>query len=96
MHKSFLLSALLSASLMAGNITFENAPSNPEHRLPNGKNEILSFHEILKDSMNAVVNISTKTIVQNNQAYNRLFNDPFFKHFFGERGMPLRLEILLE
>jgi len=87
MHKSFLLSALLSASLMAGNITFENAPSNPEHRLPNGKNEILSFHEILKDSMNAVVNISTKTIVQNNQAYNRLFNDPFFKHFFGERGM---------
>jgi serine protease Do len=86
MYKSILLSTLLSASLLAGSISFENAPANPEHRLPNGKNEILSFHEILKDSMNAVVNISTKTIVQNNQAYNRLFNDPFFQQFFGNGG----------
>lgn len=81
------MSTLLSASLLAGNITFENAPSNPEHRLPNGKNEILSFHEILKDSMNAVVNISTKTIVNSNQSYNRLFDDPFFRHFFGDQGI---------
>ncbi|CAA6803295.1 MAG: HtrA protease/chaperone protein / Serine protease (Protease DO) (EC [uncultured Sulfurovum sp.] len=88
MHKSILLSTLLTASLLAGTITFENAAPNPEHRLPNGKNEILSFHEVLKDSMNAVVNISTKTIVQNNQSYNRLFNDPFFREFFGQRGQP--------
>ena len=88
MYKSILLSTLLSASLLAGTITFENAPKNPKHRLPNGKNEILSFHEILKDSMDAVVNISTKTIVQNNQAQNRLFNDPFFQEFFGQRAQP--------
>jgi serine protease Do len=87
MPKSILVSALLSVSVFAGTITFENAPSNPEHRLPNGKNEILSFHEILKDSMNAVVNISTKTIVHRNQSYNRLFDDPFFRHFFGDRGI---------
>lgn len=86
MYKSILLSTLLSASLFADTITFENAPANPEHRLPNGKNEILSFHEVLKDSMNAVVNISTKTIVHNNAAHNRLFNDPFFQQFFGGRG----------
>lgn len=88
MHKSILLSTLLSAALLAGNITFENAPAKPEHRLPNGKNEILSFHNILKDSMDAVVNISTKTIVRNNQEYNRLFNDPFFREFFGQRAVP--------
>jgi len=88
MYKSILLSTLLSASLLAGTITFENAPKNPKHRLPNGKNEILSFHEILKDSMDAVVNISTKTIVQNNQAQNRLFNDPFFQEFFGQGAQP--------
>ncbi|CAA6821664.1 MAG: HtrA protease/chaperone protein / Serine protease (Protease DO) (EC [uncultured Sulfurovum sp.] len=88
MHKSIVLSTLLSVSLMAGTITFENAPSKPEHRLPNGKNEILSFHEILKDSMNAVVNISTKTIVNNHQTYNRLFNDPFFREFFGQGRQP--------
>lgn len=86
MYKNILLSTLLSSALMAGSITFENAPSNPEHRPPNGKNEILSFHNILKDSMNAVVNISTKTVVQNDQSHNRLFNDPFFREFFGHRG----------
>lgn len=87
MHKSLLISALLSVSLFSQTISFEHAPSNPEHRLPNGKNEILSFHEILKDSMNAVVNISTKTIIHSNQSYNRLFDDPFFRHFFGDRNI---------
>jgi serine protease Do len=87
MHKSILISVLLSASLLAGNITFENAPTNPKHRLPNGENEILSFHDILKNSMDAVVNISTKTIVKNQGGYNRLFNDPFFQEFFGQRGL---------
>ncbi len=88
MHKSILLSTLLSVTLFAGNVTFKEASPNPIHKLPSGKNEILSFHEILKDSMNAVVNISTKTIVQNNQAQNRLYNDPFFQEFFGNRIQP--------
>jgi len=84
--KTLLLSTLLSVSLMAGDITFKNAPTKPKHRLPNEKNEILSFNAILKDSMNAVVNISTKTIVENAQSRNRLYNDPFFQEFFGQRG----------
>ena len=84
--KTLILSTLLLVPLMSANITFENAPANPEHKLPNGKNEILSFNAILKDSMNAVVNISTKTIVENAQSRNRLYNDPFFQEFFGQRG----------
>jgi len=86
MYKNIVLSTLLATSLFANTISFENAPTKPKHRLPNGKNEILSFHKILKNSMNAVVNISTKTIVQNNPTHNRLFNDPFFQHFFGNQG----------
>ena len=85
MKKSLLLSALLSATLMGGNISFNNAPTNPKHRLPNGNNEILSFNSILKKSLHSVVNISTKTIEKNSQYQNRLYNDPFFQEFFGQR-----------
>ena len=85
MKKSILLSTLLSATLMAGTITFKNAPSNPKHKLPNGNNEILSFNSILKESMHSVVNISTKTIEKNSQYQHRLYNDPFFQEFFGKR-----------
>ena len=83
MYKTLLFSSLLSASLLANTIEFENAPKNPQHRLPNGKNEILSFNSILKDAMKSVVNIATKTIVSNQQN-NRLYNDPFFHEFFGQ------------
>ena len=86
MKKSIWLSALLSASLLAGNIEFEHAPAQPKHKLPNSKNEILSFNSILKESMSAVVNISTKTITQTQKNQHRLFNDPFFQEFFGQRG----------
>ncbi len=86
LSKTIVLSTLLSVSLIAGSITFQNAPTKPKHKLPNGKNEILSFHSILKDSMNSVVNISTKTIVESSQNQNRLYNDPFFQEFFGQRG----------
>ena len=87
MYKSILLSSLLlSISLSADTIVFENAPNAPKHKLPNNKNEILSFNDILKDSMNAVVNISTKTFVTNGANQNRLFNDPFFQEFFGQKN----------
>jgi serine protease Do len=88
MYKHILLSTLLSASLLANSISFENAPLNPKHRLPNGKNEILSFNEILKEPMQSVVNIATKTIINNRQGQNRLFNDPFFQKFFGQGEVP--------
>ena len=87
MYRSILLSTLLCTSLLANTVEFENAPKNPKHRLPNGKNEILSFNRILKDSMKSVVNIATKTIVPNQQN-NRLYNDPFFQEFFGHQNLP--------
>jgi len=80
------LSILLSASLLAGTIEFENAPRNAEHALPNNPNQILSFNTVLKESMDAVVNISTKTIIGNQKELYRLYNDPFFQKFLEQRG----------
>jgi len=91
LKKTILLSVLLSSSLLtAGSIDFENAPTNPEHKLPNKQNQILSFNTILKTSMNAVVNISTSTIVQTQGQQNRLFNDPFFQEFFNKQNQQRR------
>ncbi len=86
MTKTLLLSTLLSVSLFSGEITFENAPPNPKHKLPNGQNEILSFSSILKESMNAVVNISTSTIMKNRRGPSRLFFDPYTGQYFEQRG----------
>ena len=91
LKKAILLSTLLSSSLLiAGSIDFENAPKNPKHKLPNKESQILSFNTILKTSMNAVVNISTSTIVQTQGQQNRLFNDPFFQEFFNKQGQKQR------
>jgi serine protease Do len=74
-----------SITLIAKNqeAIFNDAPSNPTHRLPNSTGEILSFNSILKDSVKSVVNISTKTKAKQNQQLNSLLNDPFFREFFG-------------
>jgi serine protease Do len=86
MKRTILLSTLLSVSLFSGEITFENAPTNPKHKLPNSQNEILSFNSILKESMNAVVNISTSTIIKNRRGPSRLFFDPYTGQYFEQRG----------
>jgi len=85
-QKAILMSTLLTASLIAGSIEFQNAPANAEHKLPNKPSEILSFNTILQTSMGAVVNISTSTIVKTTGQQKRLFNDPFFQEFFNNQG----------
>jgi serine protease Do len=60
---------------------------NPQRVAPNSTNQILSFNNSIKDSMNSVVNISAKRHV--NASIDNLplqmFNDPFFKRFFGDQ-----------
>jgi len=82
-HKTLLLSLIASSTLWATTITFENAPANPQHKLPNSNNEILSYNGILKNSIDAVVNISTKTI-----NYKGDLNRQFFQEFFGNQMPP--------
>lgn len=86
MKTTILLSILLSASLLANNIEFQNAPSNPTHKLPNSQNEILSFSSILKEPINAVVNISTSTIIRNKRGPSRLFYDPYSGLYYEQQG----------
>ncbi len=85
--KSIILSLLLSSLLFANNIEFEHAPPNPNHKLPSGNNEILSYSDILENAIDAVVNISTKTI-----NYKGDLNRQFFKEFFGNQMPPQKSE----
>lgn len=63
---------------------FLQAPAAPQERIVPNSAQIVSFNEILKEPMGAVVNISVKTRVVNNQLQ-MMMNDPFFRHFFGQR-----------
>ena len=54
----------------------------------NAKGVLFSFHDSIKDSKNAVVNIFTEKEVR--QDYSRFYNDPYFRYFFQipDGGMP--------
>lgn len=80
---TFMFFVLVSTLLVGKNITFQNAPRNPIHKLPNRQNQIASFNSILKDAMDSVVNISTSTI-----NYRGNINRRFFEEFFGTRIPP--------
>ncbi len=54
-------------------------------QVPSDRSEItLTFAPLVKQTAPAVVNIFTRTVVQ--QRGNRLFDDPFFRRFFGENS----------
>ena len=58
-----------------------------EKRTPeNGSNIYLSFAPLVKKAAPAVVNISTKKMIRT-RSFSPLFDDPFFRHFFGERSL---------
>ncbi len=63
---------------------FLQAPAAPQSRIVPSAAQIVSFNDILKEPMGAVVNISVKTKVVNNQLQ-MMLNDPLFRHFFGQR-----------
>jgi len=86
-QQHLLISLLLSNLLIAQSIPFENAPPHPTHKLPSGPNEILSYNSILERAIDAVVNISTKTI-----NYKGDLNRQFFKEFFGNQMPPQKSE----
>ncbi len=75
--------AYLNNKAEATPIQFEQASANPSREVPSS-NQILSFNGILKDAMSAVVNISTKTKVENRELQ-IMRNDPFFRQFLGPK-----------
>lgn len=85
LKKSFLFSTLLSCSLFANTIELNLVDQNPVRKNITTNKEILSFNSSVKDALHSVVNISTKLKRQNiKKGMEKLFNDPFFKQFFGK------------
>ncbi len=81
----------LAFSLMAF-ISLLTTPSFAQNRfVPNTQQQIqLSFAPIVKKVAPAVVNIYAKKVVRRQGRISPLFNDPFFRRFFGDRfsGIP--------
>ena len=85
--KLLIVSTLIATQLFAKTIDFEMMDKNPTRVAPNSTNQILSFNESVKNSVNSIVNISAKrhvTAGENNLPL-QMFNDPFFKKFFGDQ-----------
>ena len=94
MKKVMLISVVAAGLLFAADINFNEANSDITRVSPvqNDKNVILSYHSSISEAKKSVVNISTtKTI--NTQGVDQMFNDPFFKEFFGFNfGVPKERE----
>ncbi|MBF0356276.1 MAG: DegQ family serine endoprotease [Alphaproteobacteria bacterium] len=60
--------------------------------VPQSRDQVrLSFSPLVKSTAPAVVNVYTRKVVQARGSVSPLFNDPFFRQFFGEQfgmGMP--------
>jgi len=85
--KLLIISTLIATQLFAKTIDFEMMDKNPVRVSPNANNEILSFNDSIKNSVNSIVNISAKKHIDTNlEALPlQMFNDPFFKKFFGDQ-----------
>ncbi|MBT6826579.1 MAG: trypsin-like serine protease, partial [Rhodospirillales bacterium] len=67
---------MLAGLILWGNSAWAQVPETQEQIT-------LSYAPLVKQTAPAVVNIYTKTVVQE-RARNKLFSDPFFKQFFGD------------
>jgi len=85
MKKILFLSTFTLFALYGGEIKFTEAAPDPLHKTPTKHNEILSFNHAIKDSIQAVVNISIKVHSGRDMQTGRVFQDPFFERFFGQQ-----------
>ncbi|WP_368030380.1 Do family serine endopeptidase [Arcobacter sp. s6] len=86
--KLLIISTLIATQLFAKTIDFEMMDKNPVRVAPNSSNEILSFNDSVKNSVNSIVNISAKKHVDSNLnsvPLQQMFNDPLFQKFFGDQ-----------
>jgi serine protease Do len=86
MRKIIVLVSIVTATLMAAEINFSFAESNPKRVVPNNMREVLSFSPSVKDVIKSVVNISTTQRSHNDKRLEALMNDPYFRYFFGRGG----------
>jgi len=81
-----LFSTLLLSSLaFGGSVEFHDYTKSNVREFPTQNHRLLSYHSMLSKVRDAVVNISTEKTVKRGRHANPLFNDPFFRQFFGGR-----------
>ena len=86
--KKILLSAAMTAVLMASNINLKVDNSNLKRVAPTQNGAVFSYSPIVQKVIPSVVNISTEKVVETKipEQFRRFFEDPFFKRFFGPFG----------
>src|SRR5262245_36819291 len=83
MRSRLWLSALIGMTFCASLVS---AALSQERRVPTSPNELkLSYAPIVQRTAPAVVNVYAAKLIENR---NPLFEDPFFRRFFGNPGMP--------
>lgn len=83
--KSLYFFAIFCALLGSASADFtpKDAPKVTERKSPEGsQTAVYSYHDSIKNAINAVVSISTKKRIKSPQQ--NFFNDPFFQQFFGD------------
>ncbi len=82
--KMFITTLIVTTSLFANSIQMNLVDQNPDRKNIVNSAEILSFNESVKDAIHSVVNISTKKRIKTaSSGIEQMFNDPFFRQFFG-------------
>ncbi|WP_200762856.1 DegQ family serine endoprotease [Nitrosophilus alvini] len=85
MKKLAVISVAAALMLSAATINFNEMPNHFKRVMPGGGNNVvLSYYDAIKDAKESVVNISTKKKIKRPKFdRSQLFNDPFFRQFFG-------------
>jgi serine protease Do len=82
MKKIIILSSLLSIALLAGSIEFNEAKTVSKRVMPSNEHTILSYHDAIKSTTNAIVHIAT-TKDEVDKMVDQI--NPLFEQFFGQQ-----------
>lgn len=84
MKKIITLSLITTSLVLANSINFKEANSYAKRVAPTQADTILSYHSSIENAKKSVVNIAVKKTLKNNETLNQMFDNPFFKEFFGK------------
>ncbi len=92
--KRFLAATTLCMATLSGYaIDFNLANPNPKHVMPNSADEVLSFHEGIKDAVKSVVNIATTKNILPTRGYHTPYQTYPYPH--GKRPNALGSGVIL-
>lgn len=82
---------ILSGLIMLAVAGVAAAPANAQRAAPDNREQVmLSFAPLVRAASPAVVNVFTRKAVRSRGPASPLFNDPFFRRFFGDSLAPVQ------